>query len=91
MRTDRSKPWIAPRRYGYGSGLPIAWQGWVVLGLYMLICIGAMPLMLFIISSNPAIGIVTAIGIMFLATVILFVICASKTKGGWRWRWGDEP
>ena len=23
--------WFAPKRYGYGSGLPISWQGWAVL------------------------------------------------------------
>jgi hypothetical protein len=22
-------------------------------------------------------------------TVILMVICAKTTRGGWRWRWGD--
>ena len=22
--------WFAPKRYGYGSGLPISWQGWVL-------------------------------------------------------------
>ena len=25
--------WFAPKRYGYGAGLPITWQGWaIVLG-----------------------------------------------------------
>ena len=24
--------WFAAKRYGYGSGLPIAWQGWAVIG-----------------------------------------------------------
>ena len=22
--------WFAPKRYGYGSGMPISWQGWAV-------------------------------------------------------------
>jgi hypothetical protein len=22
--------WFAPKRYGFGSGMPISWQGWVV-------------------------------------------------------------
>ena len=26
MKDD--KPWFAPKRFGYGAGLPIAWQGW---------------------------------------------------------------
>ena len=26
--------WFAPKRYGYGTGLPIAWQGWALLAAY---------------------------------------------------------
>ena len=22
--------WFAPKRYGYGAGLPISWQGWAI-------------------------------------------------------------
>lgn len=32
--------WFAPKRQGYGAGLPIRWQGWVVLGAYLLVVIG---------------------------------------------------
>ena len=27
---DDGPEWFAPKRYGYGSGLPISWQGWAV-------------------------------------------------------------
>ncbi len=31
--------WFAPKRYGYGAGLPIAWQGWVLtIGYLAVIC-----------------------------------------------------
>ena len=33
---DDGKPWFAQKRYGYGAGLPIAWQGWAVLGAWLL-------------------------------------------------------
>jgi len=23
-------------------------------------------------------------------TVILMIICAKTTRGGWKWRWGDD-
>ena len=29
--------WFAARRYGIGSGPPIAWQGWAVLGAYLVL------------------------------------------------------
>ena len=36
-----AKPWFAAKRYGYGAGLPIAWQGWLVLSAYIAAIIGA--------------------------------------------------
>ncbi len=91
MSTDRFRPWFAPKRYGYGSGLPIAWQGWVVLAAYLLIC-GGGSLALPLIFPNPAVLLPAILVVVLVATVALLFICKAKTKGGWRWRWGeDEP
>ena len=27
--------WFAPKRYGIGCGFPIAWQGWLLSGLFV--------------------------------------------------------
>lgn len=80
-----SKPWFRPKRYGYGSGLPIAWQGWVVLLVYLMVVIGAgagLPL----IFPNPAIFTVATLVVIVISSVILGIICAKTTDGGWRWR-----
>ena len=75
--------WFAPKRYGYGAGLPISWQGWVL-------TIGFAALV---------IGLVAMIGehrpIPFLAafvpiTAVFILITARTTRGGWRWRWGED-
>lgn len=71
------KAWFAPKRIGYGSGLPIAWQGWVTLALYFAVLIGAVAL-----PSFPSLFLVVA------ATVALVVVCYTRTAGGWRWRNG---
>ncbi len=34
MNVDQHRYWFRSKRYGYGYGLPIAWQGWVVLLLW---------------------------------------------------------
>lgn len=78
---DDEKAWFAPKRYGYGSGLPIAWQGWAVLTIYVLI-MGAAGLLL----QETTIGF---IAVTIVATAILCVVCARKTRGGWRWRWSE--
>ena len=74
--------WFAAKRYGSGSGKPIAWQGWVVLLAYLAIIIGATQL----IHRSPwAMG-----SVIVTATAIFMAIAARTTRGGWRWRWGDK-
>lgn len=79
--TDRPE-WFAPKRYGYGSGLPIAWQGWTLLLGYLAITLG----LSFIVADRPLIFFS-----LFVPLTFLFMLVAAKTtKGGWRWRNGDE-
>ena len=79
--SDRPE-WFAPKRYGYGAGLPISWQGWAVLGGAMLL--GAACGYFF--HDRPAQFIAAMVPII----VTLMVITARTTRGGWRWRWGKE-
>ena len=74
--------WFAPRRYGIGTGLPIAWQGWAVLAAYAAII--GLALLLFRNKIHIALSIVGP------ATVGLLVIIVRTTRGGWRWRWGEK-
>lgn len=80
--SDDGSAWFAPKRYGYGSGLPISWQGWVVLAGFLLLAFG--------VSVRFADRPLVTLAIMIPATTLLLVICARTTRGGWRWRWGEE-
>lgn len=74
--------WFAPKRYGYGAGLPIAWQGWVVLTLHLaLIAAGAI-----ILGRSP----VAMVAWVLIASFVPLPFIAAKTRGGWKWRWGDN-
>lgn len=79
--SDRPE-WFAPKRYGFGAGLPIAWQGWALLaGFVALIGLAAW---LFGEDDPLALAIVVpAIAVLLIATV-------RTTRGGWRWRWGER-
>lgn len=79
---DDRKAWFAPKRYGLGSGLPIAWQGWVLLIAYVVV-LSATAILL------EGKGWLQA-AIIVSATVTLLIICARTTRGGWRWRWGSS-
>jgi hypothetical protein len=70
--------WFAPKRFGYGSGLPIAWQGWAMMAGHIgVILLGAKLLENDLIASLAWIAIV---GLLPLP------IYAAKTRGGWKWR-----
>jgi hypothetical protein len=73
--------WFAPKRYGLGS-MPVTWQGWaitvgfVAIVLVLAFTLGRQPIQLFA-ALIPLIA-------------VFFAICAKTTRGGWRWRWGEE-
>ncbi|NHO18526.1 hypothetical protein GOB90_05980 [Acetobacter oeni] len=72
------KPWFAAKRYGYGAGWPVAWQGWVLL----LVFVCALVEIIALVSGwRQSLAI-------FGTTVVFGGIASRKTVGGWRWRWG---
>lgn len=77
------KPWFNPKRYGYGVGLPCSWEGWAVVAAFMAVMLGG-PFLL----EDMDWRLRAAIGVG--AIVALFAIVITRTRGGWRWRWGRE-
>lgn len=74
--------WFAPKRYGYGAGLPIAWQGWAVLACFIAILVATG----LVLGEEPGL----AATIIFPAIALFIAICAKTTRGGWHWRWGGD-
>jgi hypothetical protein len=80
--SDDGPEWFAPKRYGYGAGPPISWQGWVVTAAYIAIVAVAVRFL----RSRP----IEILAVIVPATTLLLVIAAKTTQGGWRWRWGRK-
>jgi hypothetical protein len=74
--------WFAPKRYGFGSGMPISWQGWLVTLVYA----GAMVGAALLLRNNH----LQMIAIFIPLTAVFLIISAKTTRGGWRWRWGED-
>ena len=90
MQDVQRKAWFAPKRYGYGAGMPITWQGWVS-GL-LFTAISASPWLMLgraLPDRHHAVG---AIGLGALVDAVALAtfsrVCRPRTVGGWRWRWG---
>ena len=74
--------WFAPKRYGYGTGLPISWQGWA-----LTIGFVAATILLCLRFKDQPVQLIAALTPLVIAFV---VIAARTTRGGLRWRWGDK-
>ena len=83
-----NKFWFRPKRYGYGSGLPISWEGWVVLAGFFA-CIGLLEYLCLAVV-DPREGAPWMFGGVAVLVVALVLICRAKTEGGWRWRNGED-
>jgi hypothetical protein len=80
---DQKKYWFPAKRYGWGWGLPSAWQGWVVLILFiMLMAFGA------VLFPPDRHGISYGLFVC-LCSLLLFVVCWWKGEPP-RWRWGGR-
>ncbi len=77
------KYWFHAKRYGWGWGLPSAWQGWVVLVAYVALVLGGIPL---IHTSRSA----PFYALHVVILTIGFVVICWLTGEPPRWRWGGR-
>ena len=71
--------WFEPKRFGYGAGLPCAWQGWALLGAFVPVALACGYLLE---NGQYALG---AIGFA-ISTALVLWLAKRHTRGGWRWR-----
>ena len=85
MREDDDY-WFEPKRYGYGAGLPVAPQGWFLVGGYIAVLVFCGAL----VEWDEEIGRLAAAFVFVPATIGFLLICKARTRGGWSWRWGKK-
>lgn len=74
--------WFAPKKHGYGAGLPIAWQGWALIIAYAAVVVGAGLL----IDPASAATVAAPLALMAAATLVFVIIARRRTRGGWQRR-----
>jgi hypothetical protein len=74
--------WFRPHRWGYGVGLPIAWQGWLLMAGQ--IAVASWGIMTF--AGNEK----AQLAVLLLTIAVPFPLMVVKTRGGWHWRWGER-
>lgn len=81
--SEMKKYWFPAKRYGWGWGLPSAWQGWLVLAGFVVLLTGG-ALVLEPEHSRAGFGAYTAI-----LCLVLLAVCWLKGEPP-RWRWGGK-
>lgn len=80
---DPALYWFPAKRYGYGWGFPVRWQGWAVFAAYLL---SLVALSLFWVPGRSTVGFGIGVGV---TTAIVIAICFWKGEPA-RWRWGGR-
>jgi hypothetical protein len=75
--------WFPAKRYGWGWGFPIRWQGWAAMLVYFLL-LGAV-----VVNFQPARHPLAFAMLVALLTLVLLAVCWLKGEPP-RWRWGDD-
>lgn len=79
------KPWFRVKRVGYGAGLPVAWQGWVLMLSYMAAILGLAVLA----ERTRGMALAGVIVGILLLTAVFLTIARARSDREWRWRSGD--
>ncbi len=77
------KIWFPAKRYGWGWGPPVTWQGWLVLFGYL--ALSVLGAVFFFPPRQPYAFAAYEIAL----TCILIIICWLKGEPP-KWRWGDK-
>lgn len=81
---DEPPYWFPAKTYGWGWGLPVRWQGWLVLGAYLTLVLAGIGY--FESRGNRS----SLWAYLVVLTVVLIVIVALKGERPLRWRWGKK-
>ena len=83
MEPNKPDYWFAVKLYGWGWGLPVRWQGWVVLALYF-------ASMYVAIRYFPPRNDFRFVGWLLISSAILVLIVVWKGERPLAWRWGKK-
>jgi hypothetical protein len=82
--SDRRAFWFPVKRYGWGWGLPVRWQGWVVFVSYLALLYSAID---YFKPQRDVVGLSVSILVLTAALVVIVALKGERPAG---WRWGRK-
>ena len=80
---NEKRAWFAPKRAGYGTGMPITWQGWL---LTLLFVGGNIASAILLAPRYP----LAMLAILVVSALAMLLLLPGRTSGGWRHRDGRK-
>ena len=84
MSNQRANFWFAVKRYGYGWGLPVRWQGWAVLVAYFALMWAGIR---YLGGRQTVAGLLLY---LLAITVALIAVIVAKGERPVKWRWEKD-
>lgn len=82
-KPDRPRYWFPAKTYGWGWGVPCAWQGWLVLAAYLVL----LPVAVCVFPPEKTLW--SFVASVFALSAVLVLICWWKGEPP-KWRWGEK-
>ncbi len=79
---NEKKIWFPAKKYGWGWGAPICWQGWIVMAVWFV----ALTAGVFLALHNHYFLFIAYT--LFLSAILVFICWLKGEKP--RWRWGKD-
>lgn len=83
VKKSEQQVWFPAKKYGWGWGPPICWQGWAVVAIFLMLTVAGT---LLISKEDNAILFVAYFVFIFAAFIVVCRLNGEKP----RWRWGKE-
>jgi hypothetical protein len=75
--------WFPAKRYGWGWGIPLTWQGWAVMAAFLVLVIAG------VLILPPHRQPTEFAGYVIILSLALTAVCWWKGEPP-RWRWGGD-
>jgi hypothetical protein len=81
---EKPEFWFPVKSYGWGWGLPVRWQGWVVLASYFALMFAGIS---YFRPQRDMVGLLTYLALLTAALIVIVVVKGERPVG---WRWGKQ-
>jgi hypothetical protein len=78
---DKPAFWFPVKRYGWGWGLPVRWQGWLVFASYAALMYLGID---YFRPRRDLVGLIVYAAILTMAFIAI-VVAKGERPAGWRW------